>query len=91
MATAPPGPGTAADCVNACTISLRGCIDRRSLEWKFPALARCLDRLAGRTGSGLAEAVAWLQEVIDSHPVLQEPAAAGMRHELKVLVERLGR
>jgi hypothetical protein len=81
--------GSPADRVNAVAMGLRSCLDYRALEYRFPALARCLSQLAGRTGPGLAEAVAWLHEVIEAHPVLAEPRAAGIRHELRVLAGRI--
>jgi hypothetical protein len=93
---APVGTGTACDRLNAITIALRGCIDRRALEHRFPAIGRALEGLAPRVRrSGCtgptAEAVRWLQETIEQHPVLSEPAAAGLRHELRTLAERIGR
>ena len=88
---APLNVGSVADRVVACTMSLRGCIDWRSLSYRAPAVLRCLGQLAGRTGPGLAEAAEWLRQTIAEHPVLSEPRAAGVKHELRTLAERLGR
>jgi hypothetical protein len=89
MRTASPSSGSAVDRINSICISLAHIIDHESLAQRAPAWLRCLEQVATRPGgAGLAEACAWLAEVIATHPVLQEPAAARLRDGLPIVTEK---
>jgi hypothetical protein len=98
MTGAAIGTGSISDQVNAVAMTLRQCDDLAAVEYRWPQLIRVLKGSAERAArvrrrggepAGLDGALAWLSEVVHTHPSLRGPRGAPMRQELLLLVDRI--